>query len=78
MGTGILSGVNRPGLAVAYEPHLAPRLKEEYSYTSTPPQDIRGLLYVELYFNFTFTPKPDQALVRNSWAAYRSSKDSKS
>jgi hypothetical protein len=29
--------------------HLTPRLKKEYSYTSTPPLGLRGLLWGELY-----------------------------
>ena len=29
--------------------HLAPRLNKEYSYTSTPPLGLRGLLQGELY-----------------------------
>jgi len=35
--------------------HLAPRLKKEYSYISTPPLGLRGLFYGDLYFTFTFT-----------------------
>ena len=30
-------------------PHLAPRLKKEYSYTATPPLGLRGPLWDELY-----------------------------
>ena len=41
-----------PGLSwgggVDHSPHLAPRLKEEYIYTSTP-LGLRGLLQVDLY-----------------------------
>jgi hypothetical protein len=34
-----------PGGKVAgHPPHLAPRLKKEYIYTSTPPLGLRGLL----------------------------------
>ena len=40
MGTGSFPGVKRPGRGVD---HLAPRLKEEYSYTSAPPLGLRGL-----------------------------------
>ena len=36
-GTGSFSGVKRPGRGVDHPPHLAPRLKKKYSYTSTPP-----------------------------------------
>jgi hypothetical protein len=44
MGTGSF-----PGVALTPHPHLAPRLKKEYSYTSTPFLDLRGLLYGEIY-----------------------------
>jgi hypothetical protein len=37
MGTGSFSGIKRPGRGVDHPPRLAPRLKKEYSYTSTPP-----------------------------------------
>jgi hypothetical protein len=40
MGTGSFSGVKRPGRGVDHLPHLAPRLKKEYSYTSTPPLGV--------------------------------------
>jgi hypothetical protein len=36
MVTEFFSGVKRPGHVVDYPPSLAPRMKEEYSYTSTP------------------------------------------
>jgi len=41
------SGVNQPGSVVDKQPHLAPRLKKEYSYKSTPPVGFRGLLQGE-------------------------------
>jgi len=44
MGTGSLPGVKRPGRGVDHRPHLAPRLKKEYGYTSTPPMGLSGLL----------------------------------
>ena len=43
MGTGLFSGVKRPGRGVDHPPQLAPRLKKELNYTSTPPLDIHGL-----------------------------------
>ena len=43
MGTESFPGVKRPGLGVDHPPHLAPRLKKEYSYTSTPLLGLRGL-----------------------------------
>ena len=36
-GTGSFLGVMRPGRGVDHPPHLKPRLKKEWSYTSTPP-----------------------------------------
>ena len=44
MGTGSFPGVKRPGRGVDHPPHLAPRLKKEYFYTSTLPLVLRGLL----------------------------------
>jgi hypothetical protein len=35
MGTGSFLGVKRPGPDADHPPHLAPRLKKEYSYSST-------------------------------------------
>jgi len=49
-------GVKRPGRGVDHPPHLAPRLKKEYSYTSAPPLGLRGLLQGELYLYFTLGP----------------------
>ena len=43
MGTGSFPGVKRPGRGVDHPPHLAPRLKEELSYTSAPPLGLPGL-----------------------------------
>jgi len=40
MGPGVKE---RPGRGVDHPPHLAPRLKKEYSYTSIPPPGLRGL-----------------------------------
>jgi hypothetical protein len=36
MGTRSFARVKRPGRVVYHPPHLLPRLKKEYSYTSTP------------------------------------------
>jgi len=41
VGTGSFQGLKRPGLHVEHPPHLAPRLKKEY--TSTPLLGLRGL-----------------------------------
>ena len=37
------------GVALTTHPHLVARLKKEYSYTSTPPVCLHGLLNCELY-----------------------------
>ena len=44
MGTGSFPGVKRPGRGVDHPPHLAPRLKIEWGYTSAPPLGLHGLL----------------------------------
>ena len=49
MDTGSFLGVKRPGGCVDHPPHLAPKLKKEYSYTSTPRLGLRGLFWGELY-----------------------------
>ena len=36
-------GVKRSERGVDHPTHLAQRLKKEYSFTSTPPLDIRGM-----------------------------------
>ena len=43
MGTGSFPEVKRPVRSADHPPHLAPRLKEEYSYTCSPPLGLRGL-----------------------------------
>jgi hypothetical protein len=43
MGTGSFPGVKRPGRGVDHPSHLPPRLKKEYSYTSTSPMGLRDL-----------------------------------
>ena len=42
-------GVKRPGRCVDHPPHLAPRLKKEYSYISISPFGLDGLLFGEPY-----------------------------
>ena len=56
MGAGSFLGVKRPVRSVDHPPHLVPRLKKEYSYTSTPPLGLRGLLYCELYLYLYSVP----------------------
>jgi hypothetical protein len=53
--TGSFPGLKRPGRGVHYE-HLAPSLKSRatpplllWSYTTTPPLGLRGLLWGQLY-----------------------------
>jgi len=48
MGTVSFPAVKRPERGVDHPPHLAPRLKKQYSYTSTPPLGLCGPLYGEL------------------------------
>ena len=43
-------GVKRPGCGVNHHPHLAPRLKKEWRYTSAPFVGLLGLLHGELCF----------------------------
>ena len=38
-----------PWRGVDHPPHLSPRLKKEYNYTSTPPLGLRGLFQGEFY-----------------------------
>jgi hypothetical protein len=52
MGTSCFPGVKRPGPGVDHPPLLAPKLKKEWSDTSTLPLGLRGLLCGELYFTF--------------------------
>ena len=43
MGTGSFTGVRGPRRGVDHPPHLTPRLKKEYSYTSILPLGLCGL-----------------------------------
>jgi len=38
-------------VALTTHSYLAPRLKEEYGYASTPPLGLRGLFYGELFYS---------------------------
>ena len=49
MGTGSFPMVKRPDRGVDHPPHLAPKLKKEWSSTSSPPLGLHGLLWGELY-----------------------------
>ena len=55
VGIGSLSPeVKRPERDFHHPPHLAPRLKKEQSYSSTPPLGLRGLFQGELKFIYIF------------------------
>jgi hypothetical protein len=47
-------GVKRPGRGVDHPPLLVPRLRKEYSYTSTPPLGLYGLFEGEHYLLWYF------------------------
>jgi hypothetical protein len=66
MGTWSFPGAKRPERGVDHPPHLAPKSKEEYSYTSTPPLGLRGLSRVNITFTFTFIF--NVYLVKDLWA----------
>jgi hypothetical protein len=42
MGTGFFPGVKHPGRGVDHPLHLAPMLKKEYRYISTPHLGLHG------------------------------------
>ena len=48
LGTESYPGVKLPGRGVDHPPSSSPRLKNEYSFTSTPSLGFRGLLLGEL------------------------------
>ena len=47
-GYRVFPGVKRPRRGVDHPPHLAQRLKKAYSYASTLPLDLYGLLQGEI------------------------------
>jgi len=51
MGTGSFPEVKRLMRVVDQPPHLAPKLKKVYSYTSTPLWAIVAYTRGEIYFN---------------------------
>ena len=52
MRTGTLFRGNKlPGRGADHPPYVAPRLKKEYSYTSTPPLSLHG----QFWMNSTYT-----------------------
>jgi len=50
-----LQGLSGQGVALTTYPDSAPRLKKEWSYTSTPPLGLHGLLKMKFTFTSTFT-----------------------
>ena len=54
MVTESLTCGKRPRSYLDYPPHLAPRLKKDHSYTSTPPMTLRGLFQGDLYLYSAF------------------------
>ena len=49
-------GLSGRGVALTTHPHPAPRLKKEYSFTSTLPLGLHGPLQSETYFYPTMIP----------------------
>jgi hypothetical protein len=49
VGIGYFWSVKRPERGVEHPSHLAPRLKKENNYTSTPPLGLRGLFQSKIY-----------------------------
>jgi len=60
MGTWSFPGVKRPGRGVDYQPHLPPRIKKVYRYTSAPTLDLLRLFYGELPCKVIFKLIPDK------------------
>jgi len=52
VGTGSFPELERPVRAVGHSPHLAPRLRKEQSYTSSPTLGLRDLFWGEPYLYF--------------------------
>ena len=63
MGTESYLGRKRPGRDVYHPHHLAPRLKKEYSHTSTPPLGLRRLFYGELYLYLVLSTRYTEVCV---------------
>jgi hypothetical protein len=51
MGNGSFPGVKRPGRGACHPPPSSAEVKNEWSYTSTPPLGLRGILWGELYLD---------------------------
>jgi hypothetical protein len=58
MGTESFPGVKRPGRGVVYPPHLAPKLKEAYSYNMLPLWAFVACPRVNFTITFTLSPLP--------------------
>jgi hypothetical protein len=59
MGTGSFPGVKRPGRGADHPSPPSAEVTNEWSYTSTPPLGLRGVLQGELYF-YDFFYRKDQ------------------
>jgi hypothetical protein len=55
IGTGSFPEVKRPRRSVDYPPHIAPRLKKELNYTSTPLLAFVACSRMNFTYTFTFT-----------------------
>jgi len=70
MDTGSFPAVKRPGRGFDHPPHLAPRLKKEYSDTSTPSLGLRGLFYGELFlylYRYSLTRRAMTLAAATDW-----------
>jgi len=54
MGTGSFPAVKRPGRGVDHPSCILPRLKKEYSCTSTSPLSLHGLLFAFMFAGVSF------------------------
>jgi len=63
MGTGLSREVKWLGRGVDHLPHLALRLKKEYSYTSTLHLVLRGLFQGEFHQGQSFITSDGQSVI---------------
>ena len=62
------SGVKWPRRAIDHPPHLAPRVKKEYSYTSTLRLGLHGMFWGKHYLYLILAATNDQT-VQQHWLA---------
>ena len=65
-----MPGKSGRGVALATHPHLAPRLRKEQSYTSTPPLGLRGVFWVELYLYLYMFRASLLPIIRSYYSVY--------